>query len=177
MYVQHVTPGGVCTYAVLFLSADLSLLLRKLNGVDYLKVQTKHSALAMVMWRSMKRPENIAASLHATQQLANFTTGHGRFLTGVGTDEDISHLSGILRVVTDHWLPHLVPGGYSQQGFTMMVNFCLARLEGLPRPQVTYPVAQITRSHESWCRELSPLLTRYCMLVLFFKMSSHWDTC
>ncbi|KAL3161697.1 hypothetical protein ABBQ38_008796 [Trebouxia sp. C0009 RCD-2024] len=53
------------------------------------------------------------------------------------------------------------PGGYSQQGFAMLVEYSM-RTQGSERPssKITAPAAQIARSHNSWCQELSPLLTR-----------------
>ncbi|KAL3161689.1 hypothetical protein ABBQ38_008788 [Trebouxia sp. C0009 RCD-2024] len=80
-----------------------------------------------------------------------------------GSETDLLSDYVIVMLVTLTHCPasYVKPGGYSQQGFGMLVEYSV-RMQGSKRDSklVSEPAADIVGSHNSWCRELSPLLTR-----------------
>lgn len=97
-------------------------------------------------------------------QCGRFLTGHGKVLASCEAHGQMT-LQGMINVLTDQSQTYPAPGGYSRQGFKMIVDFCLRAEHIATHPsghkQITESAAQITRSHDAWCHEFSPLLTRY----------------
>ena len=156
-----------CSNGLLFACADKSLIVSMFRKKDPLSTYAQLSSLAAVVSGSMKQQDNSAAFLHATTQCASLKMAHGMFVTSLDGAEDILHLQGLIKVLTDPSQPRPTGGGYSQQGLDMLVHFCAKHmLPSFPRKLITNPATQISSRHATWCRELSPLLTRYSMLCV-----------
>lgn len=122
------------------------------------------SAIAsMCIW--IKQPENAAVFRHAAVQGAGFLYGHGKLNEGSDAKQSLLLLRILMIcLLLDSSLHVSQPGGYSKPSFDMIVDLCLKYAK--QRNVITEPVAEINASHESWCHEFSPLLTRYCMVYL-----------
>ena len=90
--------------------------------------------------------------------------GHGKLARMPSCNNDLltDFVYLMLRTLTHHPSSYIKPGGYSEQSFSMVVDYCVKRQASKKASKVvTDSAAQVIRSHNSWCLELSPLLKRY----------------
>ena len=157
------------TDSLCVLCAGISSLLTQHAANTLLQMYAVTLGLATVTCLRTQQPENGAAFSHAAVQSVAFLQGHGKLDRLPGSQSDIlsDFVFMMLRVLTLHPSNYVKPGGYSEQAFGMAIDYCLKKQESQrPSKVITDPAAQVVRSHKSWCRELSPLLTRQDMLYV-----------
>lgn len=119
-----------------------------------------------------QQPNNCAAFRHASVQCASFIHGHGKFDPVHKKLVKISSQDSCIKGVTFRhvfWrdcISYSQPGGYSKLAFSMVCGLRTLDADIGLRNEINRVAAQIERSHMSWCAELSPLLTRYCIPYL-----------
>ena len=156
----------VCTSTPSVLCAGIASLLTQHAVHVLLQLQAVITGLTAVTCLGAQQSENGAAFSHAAVQTVAFLQGHGKLARMPSCNNDLltDFVYLMLRTLTHHPSSYIKPGGYSEQSFSMVVDYCVKRQASKKASKVvTDSAAQVIRSHNSWCLELSPLLTRYHM--------------
>ena len=105
------------------LCADISSLVTHQEGSGPCHMHAAAAGMAAVMCIQTQQTENYAALTHAAVQSAAFLQGHGKLDGLPGHCKEL--LSDyVVMMLTNHLSSYVKPGGYSEQGFKMLIKSC-----------------------------------------------------